>query len=235
MRGTALKIIQQAAVELGLPIPQAAMGATDTNSIQLMALLNAVGADMALVYDWNQLDRIGSITTVANQYIYPLPADYQKFIDGTMWNSQQLGFGMPVVTPQQWQLIKNSSLGSQINSQFRVMNNAMWITPTPTDSNMVLSFEYQSSSWVESANTPGTFTPFIVADLDIPVFDFWLMVKMLKVKMWVAKGLDITNLAAEASGVLTALMGGNNASQVLSLSRRLMLSNPNIPEGNWNA
>ena len=235
MRGTALKIIQQAAVELGLPIPQAAMGATDTNSIQLMALLNAVGADMALVYDWNQLDRIGSITTVANQYIYPLPADYQKFIDGTMWNSQQLGFGMPVVTPQQWQLIKNSSLGSQINSQFRVMNNAMWVTPTPTDSNMVLSFEYQSSSWVASVNTPGTFTPFIVADLDVPVFDFWLMVKMLKVKMWVAKGLDITNLAAEASGVLTSLMGGNNASQVLSLSRRLMLSNPNIPEGNWNA
>jgi len=235
MRGTALKIVQQAAVELGLPMPLTGIGSGDLSTLQFFALLNAVGADMALIYDWNELTRVGQITSIANQSIYPLPVDYQKMLNGTMWNSQQLGFGMPVVTPQQWQFIKNSSLGSQINSQWRVMNNAMWITPTPTDTNMSMTFEYQSSAWVESGTIPNTYLNMIETDQDSPVFDFWLMVKMLKVKMWVAKGLDISMLAAEAQGVLASLTGGNNASQVLSLAPRNFLANPNVPEGSWNA
>ena len=53
MRGTALKIVQQAAVELGLPMPLTGIGSSDLSTIQMFSLLNAVGADMVLIYDWN--------------------------------------------------------------------------------------------------------------------------------------------------------------------------------------
>lgn len=52
---TMLKIVQQAAGEMGLPVPQLVAGNTATDAVQLLSLLNAAGSELQRVYDWQAL------------------------------------------------------------------------------------------------------------------------------------------------------------------------------------
>jgi len=52
---TLLSLIQSACAELGLPVPGAVAGATDTQTVQMFALANAVGADLLSRGQWTAL------------------------------------------------------------------------------------------------------------------------------------------------------------------------------------
>ncbi len=55
MGATLLSLVQSAAAELGLPLPGAVVGATDTQTVQMYALMNAVGADLLSRGQWTAL------------------------------------------------------------------------------------------------------------------------------------------------------------------------------------
>lgn len=63
---TALQIIQSATAEMGLSVPSVAVGNSSTDTIQQLALLNALGGDLLREYIWQSCDKEYRFTT---QYV----------------------------------------------------------------------------------------------------------------------------------------------------------------------
>lgn len=59
---TLLQIIQQATRELGLSAPNAVVGATDTQTVQFLALLEALGNDLLTQFIWQQSNKTYNFT-----------------------------------------------------------------------------------------------------------------------------------------------------------------------------
>ena len=60
---TALQIIQQAAGEMGLEVPQSVAGTQSADGLQMFALLNAVGSELVRQYPWSNLVKTHKFTT----------------------------------------------------------------------------------------------------------------------------------------------------------------------------
>lgn len=63
MSSTCLQLIQQATGEMGLAVPATAVGNTNTDVIQLLALLNAVGYELTRKYQWQALSKLNLFQT----------------------------------------------------------------------------------------------------------------------------------------------------------------------------
>lgn len=236
MRGSAIKIIQQAAAELGLPVPTEGVASKDTTAIQFMSLLQSAGYELAYYFDWEFLNNIHSFTTEADEAKYDLPDDFGRMVNQTIWSSDsELSPVSGPISPQYWQQLSQGGLGAGPTKMFRIFNRQVWLFPTPP-AGTVYSYEYQSNAWVESYTEEDTNTQTILNDNDEPEFDFFLMVKFLKVKMWQAKGLDTTALIGDMDRLYESLIGADKGAQKLSLALGLgspLLGNHNVPEGSW--
>ena len=112
----------------------------------------------------------------------------------------------------------------------------MIIDPVPGDDFNTYNFEYISDAWIQDYQDPDAYKSSITNDLDVPLFDFHLLVKFLKVKMWQAKGLDTTAYEKDLARVYDAVTSTDKGAAILSVSSSSaakLLSPGNVPEGNW--
>jgi hypothetical protein len=105
---------------------------------------------------------------------YPLPSDFQRPVDNTMWDRSRFWSMRGPQSPQQWQLYKSSVIGRasiQRRFRFRRTGNAMVfsIDPTPTDNGAAMVFEYVSNAWCASSG--GTPQSQWLADTDVGILD----------------------------------------------------------------
>lgn len=63
---TMLQLVQQATGEMGLTVPSSVAGNTASDTVQQLALLNAVGYELQRQYDWQALTKVHQFTT---QYV----------------------------------------------------------------------------------------------------------------------------------------------------------------------
>ena len=68
MSSTVLQLIQQAAPEMGLATPSTAVGNTNQEVVQLLALINACGKELVNEFQWQTLTTEYRFTTVFYQY-----------------------------------------------------------------------------------------------------------------------------------------------------------------------
>lgn len=68
MAYTLLQLIQQASKEMGLSSPSTAAANTATDIVQLVALANATGSELARQFDWQYLNKEHTFSTVFYQY-----------------------------------------------------------------------------------------------------------------------------------------------------------------------
>jgi hypothetical protein len=235
---TAVQIIQQASVELGLPKPNSVASSAENTAQQMLALLNSAGIDMLNAHPWQQLTKLENFHTIKDKDMYALPSDYGYYIDQTFWDRTNFWDVPGPITPQQWQALESGIAVVFPREVFRVTDNSMQIYPVPGDNVYDLSYQYVTNNWVVSGNDPGVFIPYVVSDTDKPLLDGQLLVKYLKVKMWAAKGLDTSSLENEFRAYFNMLTGKDKGAQVLSLTRRapsFYLGYRNVPDGNWNS
>jgi hypothetical protein len=83
---TLLQLVQSAASEMGLAAPASVAGSTDLNTIQLQALANAVGSELARERDWQALCTEYRFTT---QY---------QILTGTVTNGSRVVTGLSSTT-----------------------------------------------------------------------------------------------------------------------------------------
>lgn len=230
-QATALQIIRQAAAELGLPVPNSAVTSQEATVNQLLALLNTAGYELAHTFEWQQLVRKATIPTVAGQSDYLLPSDFGKMINQTIWTRDSIGQIDGPLSAQRWELRTEGLLSSDPFVGFRIFGNKLNLNPAPSAVTNI-TFEYLSNGWVHSYLDPNVYTQTIFHDSDTPQFDFMLLVKFLKLKMWQAKGLDTTSLEMDFARFYDMMISQNKGAPVLSVApRRYPTTLPlNVPE-----
>ena len=63
MSSTVLQLVQQATGEMGLAVPTSVVGNTNTDVIQLLSLINAVGYELTRKYQWQALSKLNLFQT----------------------------------------------------------------------------------------------------------------------------------------------------------------------------
>ncbi len=237
MEGSANQVATQAAMELGLPAPSALIGSQEQTAVQLLALLQSSGNELIMYFDWEFLTKTHSITSVANVGAYPAPSDYARMLNQTLWDRGNRRPAYGPVSPQGWQVLTNALISVGPFVRYRIARGKVEFLPVPQDAGHEFNYQYISNAWVNSFTSPADYGSMVTNDQDIITFDFWMMVKFLKLKMWQAKGLDVTALSADFVRVFDAVTGQDHGAPVLGLSNTYKtpwLTMYNVPDGNWN-
>lgn len=147
---TLLEIVQDVSDVLGLPRPESVVNNTANDVRQMLANANKVGDKLITDYNWPQLNKEHTFTTVSGTASYALPADFQKFLLNTAYDRTNKWIMLGGVTPQQWQFRKSGLIQSSIYKQYRIKGNSsnqFFIDSTPTAADNLV-FEYQSTNWI---------------------------------------------------------------------------------------
>jgi hypothetical protein len=230
---TALEIVNQAAGELGL-LTTASVTASDTQTTQLLSLLNAAGNELVMMYPWEQLTEEYTLNTVNGQEDYALPTDWAYFLDQTQWDRTNHWPLMGPKSAQEWQWLKGGLLSQGPRLRYRVRVNRLYLFPTPGTTVWSLAMEYVRSTWVEYG--AGTYRDTVQSDADVPVFDPWLLVKFVKLKFFEAKGLNTEAVKSDFLLTLTSTTGKDKGAPILSLAprvRSILIGPYSVPDGNW--
>lgn len=176
----------------------------------------------------------GTFDATAAQTAYPLPADWKCQVPQTEWeNQRRWPMGGPL-DGQQWAQFQRGIVHTAVRRFFRIQGNAFVLASPPPDG-IMCSYEYVSRNWVVGAD--GVAKPVFTADDDTSVFDPSLMIVGTKVRFLQRAGLDASIETSEFQHIYQMAKGQDRSSPVLSISPRrgsFLLSNRNIPDGDWH-
>jgi hypothetical protein len=239
----ALQIVNQVAGEVGLAKVQTLFAPDDQNAVQsnqLLSALNSAGNELGFYYPWEQFKKEWVFTLVEGQSSYDLPPGWSYFIDQTQWDRTN---HWPLLGPKsaaEWAWLKGGLLASFPRMRYRVMNNKFEVFPTPaSNSEYVLSMEYVTENWVQSASSTDQEpnAALVMADGDLVWYQPWLMVKYTKLKWMQLKNFPSEAAASDFQRMYAALQGKDAGAQVLSLVPRqtpVFIGPWSIPDGNWS-
>ena len=222
MSETLLDIVQTAFGELVLTAPTSVINSTDEFAQGMLAAVLSSGRDLVRRGEWGVLNTLATMPTVAGQSDYPLPADYYRMVDDTVWDRSTHWFVGGPLSPQADRFIRESQVGTAaIYRRFRLLGRTIRITPTPVDASGLIVFEYLSRYWtVGSGANAGKTGLLFAADTDTTVFDFDLVVKACKWRWMAAKGQDAVELRAEYEDALSALIAADQGGGTLDMGGR---------------
>jgi hypothetical protein len=154
-------------------IPSAIIGNNDDVAKQIFQAAKVSITDLARNYQWQELQKEYSFSSVVDQATYNLPTDFDRMIDNTFWNASQNWAMIGGLTPENWRILKNSLLTqAETIEYYRIKNNQIVIHRTPSVVESY-AFEYISKYIVKSsANVEQTE---FLADTDIPVIDEYIL------------------------------------------------------------
>lgn len=162
---------------------------------------------------------------------YPMPTDYERTVNKTMYNKTNRWSVIGPKSAQEWQWIKASYITTGPRMRYRIMGNEFVVWPAAYGANVVLGFEYQSNAWVESAT--GTPQQKALADSDTFLFPDRLLVLGTKLKYFEIKGFDTTTLYADYQRELSKFKAQDAGADTLSMAPRypnILLTQNNLPD-----
>lgn len=235
---TVANIVNDAAVELGLISANITdpFASSDQNIILLLRHLKSLGQDLVRDHQWTHLQRQHTFQTVAAQDTYPLPPDFNRFIDQTGWNRTQR---MPLIgplSPQGWQMLQVLTSAGVVEIMYRIVGNELKLYPAPQAGDTI-AYEYVSNDWMAITppyNTPPD-SPEPETGSDVVWFDRRLMVCGLKLRWKRGKGFDTVAEQDDYDRALSRAQGADGAAPILNLnlqpfSANRMLDANNVPE-----
>lgn len=240
MSTSALDIINDAQGRLTQSQSGSAVGSSDKNTLQFLALLNEEGRSLRRRYPWQITIKEGSFTTVATESQGALDGtivssanaiDY--ILNDIMWDRTTL---LPVVGPrsaQRWQMNKALSVGG-IYGEYRLRGGNLIIYPTPSAGDSVY-FEYVTKNWIVNSDGDTYYTA-VNADTDVPLLDAEALTLGLKWRWLKSKGLEYAEDFTSYELVVADLMTRDATKPVISANSRRVshYGGVVIPPGNWS-
>lgn len=229
-----LQIIQTVCKRIGILSPNAAIGSTDQQIIQLLAISEEEGQEQANRYAWQALQAEATFTTLAAQVQTSLAAvttGFDYIVNDTIWNRS---LRRPVYGPksqQDWQQNKALQLNGPFNS-FRIIADVINFYPKPAVGQLCF-FEYISKNWV--ATSTATTSTVWTNDADTPRINDQLMIMGTIWRWKQAKGLDYAEDFAKYERRITDAMGRDAGKPTLDMGGATMEIQPAIlvPRGSW--
>ena len=234
---TAQSILDSANTGLGLPPSQIGFTSTDQTGRQIITMLNDVGLDLCRAHDWQFLISVATFTGNGVAESFPMPLDFGRAVNQTLWATSERKFVCGPKSPQYWGWLKYGidAPSSMTDYRYRVIQNTFEIFPTVPDQQEV-KFYYINKNWVKDGTT-GEMKDTITAGNDIPVFDKRLLSAAIKVRLWGQKGFDTTEVTAEFNFLLASEKGISQGAEVLSLTGgggHFYIDDMNVPEDSWD-
>lgn len=168
---TILDIAKDCSRQLQIPVPSAFVTATSNNQVLLKAMIYKTIQDIRDDYDWPELQKQHLFKTISGVANYPLPLDYDRRINETLWNRSQNWPLIGPIDPILWQQYKSGFITTLPRQRFRVkgiQDNQFFIDPTPSDDDgdQQMVYEYISETAIRpvswAANTAyTTATPYV--------------------------------------------------------------------------
>lgn len=209
----------------GFGIPSAFFESGDPDDRLIFFLLRRVSRDIAK-YRWQQLVRTSYINITSDVNEYNLPNDFREMIPNSLMTMEDL---RPINFPTDfgtWAQIdaRVGITGVQHHMRFQ----ADKIVTLPSDSESYeIRFDYISNFVCQDATDENIRKKTFTKDTDIWLLDDDLVIKALKVKWSLEKGLDTLQAdAADYSSYLLELVG----TQAMSQRIRMSGSTPYTPQ-----
>lgn len=233
---TAQVIADRACNELGLPTGSVEPSLADQIGTQLLAMMNALGDDLLRVHDWQEFESTATFTGDGSTSSFPLPADFGRIVNQTLWATSDRLPGVGPVSSETWGWLNYGIIGvSTAFYRYRILNDQINVFPTPGNGEE-FKFFYILKNWVLEAGG-GSFSDTVDSAADTPLFDKNIMIKGLKLRLWAQKGFDTTNLSEEFNYYLEAMKGQSQGGAAINLagSGVGIFIDPykNIKDGNW--
>jgi len=162
--------VTNVANEAGYTVEANITASTETTTKQLRVIANRINQEIADQYPWTTMYASGSITLVAGQANYSLPAAFSFYHYETFWNSSTRWRILGPMSPQELAEIRGYQLNTTVYQRFQirgVSNSQLLISPTPGASNngQVIIFEYiadrcaRPATWAASTSyAAGSYT-----------------------------------------------------------------------------
>lgn len=214
-----LQICTRALDEISsIQVPTFIIGNTDDDTAkQLYALALKVGEELVRDYDWQEMDRDATITTVNGEDLYDLEDDYDRACSDTAWDAtaQRRAYGQ--TTKRQWATINNAIGVTTINYRWRLYRNQIQIHPASAG---IFSFTYAYKSRVYCTSSDGAIDRLDgwVADTDIPLLPADLFIHGIRYYFTKANNLPYGDAEAEYDAVISSREGKNTPSAAVDMA-----------------
>ncbi len=231
-----LTLVQSVTDRIGLARPTAVVGSSDTQVRGLLSLANQEGKDLAARFDWSVLmkEKTFPATATAAQS-GAIPDDFDRFVNGSMWNRTRDNFLFGPMSPQDWQAIQ-ATVAPNVTEAFRVRGSSLLITPTPTAGD-TYAFEYLSTYWVgTAASSSATLTEFS-ADTDITYLREELIALGVIWRFQKARGLDYSEAMQTYEIAIKRAFDRDGGAGVVVMSGPCEMTRApraRVPDGNWD-
>jgi hypothetical protein len=231
-----LTIVQDVADRVGIPRTTSVVGSNDMQIRQLLALVNQDGVEIARRHPWQQITKEKVFTTIASEtQTSVIPSDFDRFVDGTVYNRTKSRIAQGPLTAHEYQDYK-SRLASLVYDAFRVRGNDFLILPTPGAGDN-WAFEYVSTWWVvANGETPISKAKF-TSDDDSSIFPEELHTLGLTWRYKRSRGLDYAEDFNSYETFFKTLTGRDGGRRILSMggnSDQRIPRAPTAPDGNWS-
>jgi hypothetical protein len=220
----------------GLPVPATVVGSTNPQILQIKALLEEEGDDLAMRHSWEGLVNEASFTTVAAETqgpMYSLADNGFWYIkNGTIWDRSTR---LPVCGPvdsQDWQALKAVTVTGP-RYQWRIRQGRLLVNPTPPAGESWY-FEYVSKWWI-IASTGTSVKRRFTMDSDFVVFPDDIILMGLRWRWKKEKGFDYAEDFRSYEAAVKDAMGRDGGKPIIHMDGYTGGPAPGIyvPDGSW--
>ena len=218
--------------------PATVIGSADPQVVQIKALLEEIGIDMASRVAWEGITFQATHTTIAAEdqgAMTTIASNGFKYIkNGTIWDRTDR---LPVLGPLssgEWQALK-ALVVTGPRYRHRIRGGKLLVNPTPAAGHD-WAFEYVSKNWILAADLT-TYLQFFAADTDTVLLPDTELLQGLRWKWKREKGLDYAEDFRTYEMMLKDAAGRDAGKSVLRMDGDGW-SGPKpgimVPSGNWN-
>ena len=232
-----LEVVQQFCLRSAIPKPATVIGSTDTQVLQIQALLEEEGNDLAARGAWEFLTLEATHTTVATESQGAMTTiasnGFRHIKNQTIWDRTDR---LPVIGPinsREWQGLKAVVMTGP-RYQFRIRGGNLMVNPVPVAGHD-WAFEYISKNWILGIDGT-TYKSIFTLDTDTFLLPDTLLLMGLRWRWMREKGLDYSELFATYEAQIKDAIGRDAGKPVLHMDDTHRIASPGtfIPSGSWN-
>ena len=210
-------MLTQVCSRIGITAPTSFTSSSDAQILQLIALANEEGQELAARYPWQAItiertfasvaaEIQGAITTLAGP-------DFKYILNNIMWDRSLLRPVLGPLLPAQWQELKARNITGPW-SQYRIRGGNVLFIPIPAVGDTI-AFEYISTNWV-TLNAGGTGLAW-ANDADIGLLDEQVMAQGCIWRWQAAKGVAYSENFDKYERLANDAMGRDGGKPILNL------------------
>lgn len=220
----------------GVRAPSVVMGSTDAQIVQIRALLEEEGNDLASRGTWEGLIHEATFSTLAQAdqgAMVDLAANgFRYILNETIFDrTDKLPVWGPL-SPQDYQA-RLALTSTAPTHQYRIRGGKLLANPIP-EAGHTWAFEYVTDNWILDGDS-GDGKKYFSKDTDVTALPSSLVLMGLRWRWMAAKGMEYAELMRTYEMQVNDALSRDGSKPTLNMGRQPQSMRPGIfvPEGNW--